>query len=203
MKKLIIIILTTLFILTACTKAPISKEPDKAEPVITQPQQNDTAQATDDTKESIYNSYFGQYQMSEEGFSNLVKDNGIDKDYKIESDKFQKSPEFNTQGWIEIENKYSKLWDKELNDVYNKLLKKLNEAKKKKLTEAQKGWVLFHINESEFVSVAWSDLGLGTQGKVQLVMAQKERLRTRTLQLMEYYHLLGGEVEFLYKGMNE
>jgi uncharacterized protein YecT (DUF1311 family) len=203
MKKYLIVILATLLLLTSCAKFDYTKEADKIETKADEPIQNDATPSVDDDKDNIDNLYFGQYQMSEDGFSNLVKDNAIDRDYKIESDRFQKSTEFNTQGWIEIEDKYSKAWDKELNNIYKKLLTKLNEAEKKELTDAQKGWALFHINESEFVSEAWSDLGLGSQGKVQLVMAQKERIRIRTLQLMEYYHMLGGEIEFLYKGMNE
>lgn len=202
MKKYIIILLAALLMLTSCTKVADIKEPDKLEPEITQPQQGDAAPAADVNQNNADYYYFGQYQMAEGGFSSLVKDNEIDKDYKIESATFQKSTEFSTQGWVQLESKYSEIWDKELNNTYNKLLKKLNEAEKKKLVEAQKGWGKFHINESEFVVEAWNDLGLGTQGKVQLVMAGKDRIRERTLQLMEYYHMLGGEVEFLYKGNN-
>jgi len=160
-----------------------------------EPKLNSTEQPVD--------SYYGQYQMADEGFSSLVKDNKIDRDYNTESANFQKSPEFSTQGWVELESRYKELWDKELNNTYNKLIKELNEAEQKKLLEAQKVWLQFHTNESAFVLETWENLGLGSQGRVQLVMAEKERIRKRTLQLMEYYNMLGGEVEFLYKGVNK
>ncbi len=152
--------------------------------------------------EQMIDPYFGQYQMADKGFSSLVKDNAIDRDYETEWDKFQKSQEFSTRGWMELEARYKELWDKELNNTYNKLMKVLNEEEKKKLLEAQDGWVKFHINESEFVEAAWEELGLGSQGRIQLVTAEKDRIRERTLQLMEYFNMSGGEIEFLYKGLN-
>jgi uncharacterized protein YecT (DUF1311 family) len=155
-----------------------------------------------DSMEQTIDPYFGQYQMADKGFSSLVKDNAIDRDYKTEWDKFQKSQEFSTQGWVELEARYRELWDKELNNTYNKLMKELNEQEKKKLLEAQAGWVQFHTNESEFVETAWEELGLGSQGRIQLITAEKDRIRERTLQLMEYFNMLGGDIEFLYKGLN-
>jgi hypothetical protein len=38
---------------------------------------------------------------------------------------------------------------------------------------------------------------------VQQAEAFRSRLRDRTLQLMAYYHRLGGEIEFEYKGNEE
>jgi uncharacterized protein YecT (DUF1311 family) len=138
--------------------------------------------------------------MSDEGFSMYVQDNVIDKSYEAETTQFQQSNEFSTQGWIALESKYIEIWDNELNNIYNKLLEKLNEKEQKELREAQKGWLQYHIKESEFVVESWNDLGLGSQGKVQLSMSQKARIRQRTLQLMEYYFMVGGDVEFSYKG---
>lgn len=183
---LLVLILTLSVSLLACTSISANSGDE--------PQQNSMEQTIDP--------YFGQYQMADEGFSSLVKDNAIDREYEAEWDKFQKSQEFSTQGWVELEAKYRELWDKELNNTYNKLMKELNEEEKKKLLEAQSGWVQFHMNESEFVNAAWEDFGLGTQGRVQLIIAEKDRIRERTLQLMEYYNMLGGDIEFLYKGLN-
>lgn len=205
MKKSCAIILA-LLILTSCTKAPASKETSKVEPTTKSVQQGNIITSKDDNtnnQENNDNFYFGQYQMAEEGFSQNVKDNAIDRDYKIESNKFQKSSEFTTQGWVELEGKYIKIWDSELNNTYNMLLNKLNDKETEKLRNAQKGWLQYHINESEFINESWDDLGLGSQGRVQLIISVKDRIRQRTLQLMEYYYMLGGEVEFLYKGMNK
>jgi uncharacterized protein YecT (DUF1311 family) len=40
------------------------------------------------------------------------------------------------------------------------LIKKLNEKEQRKLREAQKGWLDFHIHESEFVRESWDNLDL-------------------------------------------
>ena len=169
-------------------------------------QQGNTVSNKDNStnnQEQIDYSYFGQYQMSDEGFSQYVKDNAIDRDYKIELDKLQNSSSFNTQSWVGIEGKYTDIWDEELNNIYNKLLNKLNEKEKEKLLNAQKGWLQFHISEAEFINETWNDLQLGSQGRVQSIMSVKNRIRERTLQLMEYYYMLGGKVEFLYQGEND
>lgn len=203
MKKYLVVLLAALMLFTGCVKVDNTKERDNAEPEISQPQQNDTVQPADDNKNNNDDPYFGQYQMTDEGFSELVKNNAIDRDYANEMAEFQESTEFSTNGWIQLESKYSKLWDNELNNIYKKLLEKLNDEEKKKLLEAQKGWLVFHVSESEFVAEAWEDFGLGSQGRVQILIAERDRIRKRTLQLMEYYHMLGGEVEFLYEGVKE
>jgi hypothetical protein len=41
----------------------------------------------------------------------------------------------------------------------------------------------------------------GSQGKVQIQQAIKGRLRVRTLELLEYYSLLGNDIEFEYTGI--
>lgn len=205
-------VIAALLVLTSCSKPPENKDTtvpeSKLETTTKSVQQVNTVSAKDEntSNENINNQqnnesfYWGQYQMADEGFSQHIKNNAIDRDYQIESDKFQASPEFSTQGWVELEYKYVEIWDKELNDIYKKLLDRLNDEEQEKLRKAQRGWLQFHINESEFVHEAWNDLGLGSQGRVQLAMLIKERIRNRTLQLMEYYYMMGGEVEFLYKG---
>lgn len=71
------------------------------------------------------------------------------------------------------------------------------------MVESQKGWLQYHTKESEFIVESWEDLGLGSQGRVQSAMSIKSRIRERTLQLMEYYFMLGEEVTFLYKGIDK
>ena len=78
----------------------------------------------------------------------------------------------------------------------------MNDKEKDMLTESQKGWLQHHLKESEFVSQTFylRDEGpiLGSQGRVQTQQAVKGRLRERTLELMEYYFMLGNNVEFMY-----
>ncbi|HYE10801.1 MAG TPA: lysozyme inhibitor LprI family protein [Patescibacteria group bacterium] len=200
MKKYLIAVLVSTLILTSCASVPDKEVSNNSPTEIKQAEQSSSITSMAKSEGTIDNSYFGQYQMSDEGFSMYVQDNVIDKNYEAETTQFQQSNEFSTQGWIALESKYIEIWDNELNNIYNKLLEKLNEKEQKELREAQKGWLQYHIKESEFVVESWNDLGLGSQGKVQLSMSQKARIRQRTLQLMEYYFMVGGDVEFSYKG---
>ncbi|WP_152391842.1 lysozyme inhibitor LprI family protein [Paenibacillus guangzhouensis] len=145
---------------------------------------------------------FGSYDISNE-FSELMNSNPIDKDYDKEFNEFDNSTEFSTTGWIQFEAKYEDIWDKELNWIYNKLLSKLNTKQKKLLIEAQKGWLQNHLKETEFMVSTFQDdseYNIGSQGLVNIEIAIKNRLRDRTIQLYEYFFMLGGETEFLYKG---
>jgi uncharacterized protein YecT (DUF1311 family) len=89
-----------------------------------------------------------------------------------------------------------------LNAIYNKLLPKLNPKEKEALLESQKGWLQYHLKESEFVNQVFNlrDSGpvFGSQGRVQMQQAIKGRTRDRTLELMEYYSLLGNDVQFVF-----
>lgn len=100
-----------------------------------------------------------------------------------------------------IEAKYIKLWDRELNLIYQKLMKKLNNQQTDIFTDFQVGWLQWHTQDTKFVDNVWNNnRKLGSQGSIQELKAQKQRLRNRTLELMEYYYLLGGNVEFEYQG---
>ncbi|WP_264550162.1 lysozyme inhibitor LprI family protein [Flavobacterium sp. N2820] len=54
-------------------------------------------------------------------------------------------------GEDELYKEYQKV-DKELNSVYNKLIKKLSETDKKNLIEAQKAWIKFRDLDCKFQS---------------------------------------------------
>lgn len=159
---------------------------------------NSTATSEDDT--SLIN--FGSYDLSGE-FSEFIRSNPIDRDYLKEFDEFDNSDEFSTTGWMQLEGKYSDIWDKELNGIYNKLLNKLDKHQKELLVESQKGWLQNHLKETEFLQSTFVDDSIhdiGSQGLVNLEIAIKNRLKDRTIQLFEYYYMLNGKVEFLYRG---
>ncbi len=80
--------------------------------------------------------------------------------------------------------------------IYQKLLTKLNDSQKELLVDSQLGWLQFHTKEAQMVGT----FPFGSQGRVQRVQAYTSRLRDRTLELMEYYVRLGGNVEFEYNG---
>ncbi|OPH56911.1 hypothetical protein BC351_26200 [Paenibacillus ferrarius] len=92
----------------------------------------------------------------------------------------------------------------QLNHIYEQLLNKLNSENKESLIKAQRGWLQYHTNEIEFAERFINfpnEKGslLGTQGYVNTLIAKKERIRKRTIQLYEYYFLLDEKIEFDYK----
>jgi uncharacterized protein YecT (DUF1311 family) len=141
---------------------------------------------------------YGFYDMAHE-FLDKVDANPIDKDYNTELQTVSSTFEM-----TQLEAKYNKIWDIELNTIYKKLQAKLSQKEKEELIESQKGWLQYYTNEPEFVIQVFTarESGpiLGSQGKVQIAMVTRERLRARTLELMEYYSMLGNQVEFVYKG---
>ncbi|MBA2943874.1 DUF1311 domain-containing protein [Paenibacillus sp. CGMCC 1.16610] len=153
-----------------------------------------------DTK--VYSDYLSN--QPERQFSKVIRDNPIDKDYAKENNEFQNSTDFNTSNWVELEAKYTRIWDQELNNIYEKLLTKLNAEDKESLIKAQRGWVQYQTNEIEFSEhfINLSDEKgplLGTQGYVDTQIATKNRIKTRTIQLYEYYYLIDEKIEFTYK----
>jgi uncharacterized protein YecT (DUF1311 family) len=168
------------------------KAADKATGQADQKESNDVRQAQN----------YGVYDMSGE-YIKTIENNPIDHDNNIEMKNLNNSQNYSTQAVLGLEYKYIKIWDDELNSIYNKLLSNLNVKEKGILLEAQKGWLAQHLKETEFVNQVFyqreSGPILGSQGRIQMQEAIKGRLRQRTLELMEYYEMLGNKVEFVYK----
>jgi hypothetical protein len=142
----------------------------------------------------------GNYDLKGEFYDEMLR-NPIDHDYKVEFNEFQNSKEIiTTLGWGALESKYTEIWDKELNQIYKKLLSKLDRKPREALIESQKEWLQYHLRETKFVEKTFINNGyLGSQGSVSLCTVIRERIRERTMQLFEYRYLLDGEVEFLYQ----
>ncbi|MGG4402777.1 lysozyme inhibitor LprI family protein [Paenibacillus amylolyticus] len=142
----------------------------------------------------------GNLDLKGEFYDEMLR-NLIDHDYEVEFDEAQNSKEIiTTMGWGALESKYTEIWDKELNQIYKKLLSKLDREPREALIESQKEWLQYHLKETKFVEKTFINNGyLGTQGSVSLGMVIRERIRERTMQLFEYRYLLDGEVEFLYQ----
>ncbi|SEM04359.1 Protein of unknown function [Paenibacillus sp. cl141a] len=142
----------------------------------------------------------GNLDLKGEFYDEMLR-NPIDHDYEVEFNEFQNSKEITTLGWGALESKYSEIWDKELNQIYEKLLSKLDREPREALIESQKEWLQYHLRETKFVEKTFIDNGyLGSRGSVSLATVIRERIRERTMQLFEYRYLLDGEVEFLYQG---
>ncbi len=121
-------------------------------------------------------------------------DNPINHDYEIELERINNSQDYSTHMVLQFQYKYYEIWDKELNTIYNKLVKELNEEEKELLLQAQLGWVQFHMNENKFFQKIFYEREsgpiLGTLGQIQMLDSRMERIKSRTIELMEYYYYL-------------
>ncbi|MGG6310122.1 lysozyme inhibitor LprI family protein [Paenibacillus macerans] len=154
---------------------------------------------SDASNNQVLSMSIGNYDLTGEFYDEMLR-NPIDHDYEVEFNEFQNSKEFSTFGWRALESKYTEIWDKELNQIYKKLLSKLDREPREALIESQKEWLQYHLRETEFVEKTFINNGyLGSQGLVSLDTVIMERIRERTMQLFEYRYLLDGEVEFLYQ----
>lgn len=142
----------------------------------------------------------GNYDLKGEFYDEMLR-NPIDHDYEVEFNEFQNSKEIiTTLEWGALESKYTEIWDKELNQIYKKLLSKLDREPRESLIESQKDWLQYHLRETKFVEKTFITNGyLGSKGSVSLGTVIRERIRERTMQLFEYRYLLDGEVEFVYQ----
>ena len=142
----------------------------------------------------------GNLELKGEFYDEMLR-NPIDHDYEVEVNEFQNSEEIiTTLEWGELESKYTEIWDKELNQIYKKLLSKLDREPREALIESQKEWLQYHLKETKFVEETFIYNGyLGSRGPVSLATVIKERIRERTMQLFEYRYLLDREVEFIYQ----
>ncbi|KOP67259.1 hypothetical protein AMS62_19900 [Bacillus sp. FJAT-18019] len=155
---------------------------------------------SDPSNNEVLSMSIGNYELKGEFYHEMLR-NPIDHDYEVEFNEFQNSKEIiTTLRWGALEGKYTEIWDKELNQIYKKLLSKLDREPREALIESQKEWLQYHLRETKFVEKTFIDNGyLGTRGSVSLATVIKERIRERTMQLFEYRYLLDREVEFLYQ----
>jgi len=89
-----------------------------------------------------------------------------------------------TAGMINCSGKAYEMWDKELNEVYQKLMKKLMPEERKKLRESQRQWIKFRDAEFGFIDDLY--LGIGTMIPVIKYGQKLDFVKQRVLQLQEY-----------------
>lgn len=87
-------------------------------------------------------------------------------------------------------SKHSALWEKELDNIYNALVKKLAPSQKERLIESQKHWVMQIRLEKEFV-FSFNDLRqtVGSGGLVSIAANFMGKVRERALELDEILSL--------------
>jgi len=93
--------------------------------------------------------------------------------------------DYSTVGMREAQNKALKMWDKEMNACYKRLMNRLPENKQKTLKKAQRAWVAFRDADAEVIGDILYSQG-GTAALLNGDSAIYERVRQRTLQLLAY-----------------
>ena len=91
----------------------------------------------------------------------------------------------NTVGQVDCGTKAAAAWDRELNQVYNKLLKSLDPVSQTLLRASQRQWLAFRDAEKKFQSGPWRSTQ-GTMVQITLTMANVEILKSRVLTLRNY-----------------
>jgi uncharacterized protein YecT (DUF1311 family) len=138
-----------------------------------------------------------------------LHNNPIDNDFQYDLKKILSKEDFDYYGDINSKNeyldniiKYNKIWDNELNFVYNLLKDKLDSVSKSYLINAQKSWLRYYLTldkiHTHFLdSVHYHAWGyFEYQNNLDL---QRNLLKARTIELMEYRYSLNDIVEFSYK----
>ncbi|HEX4166819.1 MAG TPA: lysozyme inhibitor LprI family protein [Bryobacteraceae bacterium] len=91
----------------------------------------------------------------------------------------------NTVGQVDCAAKAAASWDRELNQVYQKLLKTLDPSSQTLLRNSQRQWLAFRDAEKKFGAGPWR-AKQGTMVQVTLELVNVEILRSRVLTLRDY-----------------
>jgi uncharacterized protein YecT (DUF1311 family) len=81
-------------------------------------------------------------------------------------------------------------WDKELNKYYNLLKTKLPAAAFAVLKESQKEWMIYRDKEYAFISKFYYEVQEGTMWYAVAEGKKKELVKTRAIELQQYYKML-------------
>ena len=94
-----------------------------------------------------------------------------------------------TIGMVDCERITADLWDKQLNEYYNSLMKLLNKEEKQSLKESQLKWLEYRDSEMKFYGSFYNNMD-GTICKIVAAGRRCDVIRTRALELKEYLDIL-------------
>jgi uncharacterized protein YecT (DUF1311 family) len=98
--------------------------------------------------------------------------------------------DYTTMGMREAMNTAREKWDQEMNQIYIRLMSRLNKEQKASLRESQRAWLKFRDAEGKVISniIASKE---GTMWQLTATNKGMELVRARALQLKEYEDALG------------
>ncbi|WP_338543340.1 lysozyme inhibitor LprI family protein [Paenibacillus tundrae] len=126
-----------------------NSEPSPEVEVVSAGNETESKEITENSVETSSNTVLpmniGNLDLKGDFYDEMLR-NPIDHDYEVESNEFQNSKEIvTTMEWGALQSKYTEIWDKELNQIYKKLLSTLDEEPREALIEAQKEWLQYHL----------------------------------------------------------
>ena len=124
----------------------------------------------------------------------LLGNNSLDNDYETQMSRWTSNSEW--QGLVE---RFTRLWDTELNSVYKKIMKTLSEDQQKLLKESQRAWLDHYNREIVFFNTVFgSKDSLGRETYISWLGTMLSKKRDRAIVLLEYYYMLSGTFELEY-----
>lgn len=151
------------------------------------------------TFDEVTKEYYGNYQANDD-FSDMINENPIDKDYRVEFDELQESENFTTLAMGALETKYTLIWEEEVNSALSYLNEMLSEQDSSNLKQAQKSWQSYINNDDIFVGEKFIYTRFfGSQGIVQIGTVRLHRTRERAIELIEFIFSIDRmAVDFVY-----
>ena len=124
----------------------------------------------------------------------LLGNNSLDNDYETQMSRWTNNSEW--QGLVE---RFTRLWDTELNSVYKKIMKTLSEDQQKLLQESQRAWLDHYNREIVFFNTVFGSKDfLGRETYISWLGTMLSKKRDRAIVLLEYYYMLSGTFELEY-----
>ncbi|MBQ3182189.1 MAG: hypothetical protein IJB57_00835 [Clostridia bacterium] len=123
-------------------------------------------------------------------FNKMVSDNPIDQEYQAEFSKVTTTQEF-----VELENKYTGLWKKEMNSNLSELIDVLDEHEAEIVLESQEAWensVIICANADKNVI----DETLGTSFNWMWQSNIREEYRNRAIHLSYLHYLIVNQTNY-------
>jgi len=148
-----------------------------------------------------YRAPFSEYipQIAFEAtFYSIIANNPIDENFLKDEENA-----ITTYEQTELNNKYRRIWENELNEVVKKLKERLDDNTLNNFIKMQDDWENSYNLEYYFVKeIREKTVGYGSIQPVLLGMQIVDRVRYRTLQVAEYYYLLNRDFKFVFEADN-
>ncbi|MDP4121004.1 MAG: hypothetical protein Q8876_08150 [Bacillota bacterium] len=125
-----------------------------------------------------------------ESFMETIKNNPIDIAYLNDENTLDKN-KITAQNQADLLNKYSKIWENEMNNVLSKIRSKCTGQALASINSSQNSWLKHNGDEGILqYQTLLNSVGQGSGNGIITATAEVDRIRHRTFELAEYYTYL-------------